>query len=120
MERYDIFIGKCLLIGALICVGAVSIGGLFYLIQHGSEAVPLFIYPSKQSLLLTTIRDVFSAVLKLYALGIIQLGLFMLLMVQLLRVVLTTWFFIKLRDKIFICFSVFIFIILFLSTFMEF
>ena len=120
MERFELVIGRFMLVSVLVCLVLVSLGGIYYLIQHGSDPVPIFIYPSKEALQFETLKDILIAAFMPLALGIVQLGLLALLMVQIFRVFLTAWLFIKLRDKLFACFSLVIFIVLIITTFSKF
>jgi uncharacterized membrane protein len=105
MERRQIAIGKLLLIGVLISFAMVLIGGILYLWQHGADIVHYQEFHTDKIFKAFTFSP----------LALIQLGLLLLVIVQILRVGLTMWLFIKSRDRAFSYISFFILLVLIYS-----
>lgn len=107
MERMELAIGRLLLIGVLIALSLSALGAALYLFKQGNESVNYHTFHgiSQQ---LTSIRGIWQSAMQMSAAGLIQLGLLVLVLVQILRVLLTTWFFVLLRDRIFVAISLFI------------
>jgi len=99
MEKITQFIGNILQISLWISVLLLLGGGIDYLIHHGHDNVNyhVFIKPSAG-----------------YT-GCIQLGLFTLVLAQILRVLFTLWHFITLRDTPFALMSGYILILIIFS-----
>lgn len=119
MERIEVIIGRLLLAGVLISLSLVVIGIIIYLIKHGHEVVSYRIFHGEPQYF-TTISGILQDSLTLSGRGFIQLGLLSLLIVQILRVALTAWYFAKLKDQVFVWISLFILAILLYSTFWRF
>lgn len=112
-------IGQCLLIGILISVVIVSIGGVYSLSLYGHESVyEQFFYTHKPEI--GTLSDLFNAAYQLTPYGIVQLGVFALVLTQLLRVLLVGWYFAKSHDFIFTGISAIILLALIYSLFGHF
>lgn len=107
MEKMQIAIGRLLFVGAIFSFILVALGGGLYLWEHGSDVVNQSMFASN-----TIVSKPLLPVGQLSALGIVQLGLFALVLTQLLRVAMTTWYFIKLREKVFMGISAFILLVL--------
>ena len=108
MSRAELLIGKVLRVGLWLSVLIVLVGGIFYLIQYGHESVHYELFTPKfqpQSLMLSS-----STI-------IIQLGLFVLILTQVLRVMLTAWLFLDLKDYVFTGISLVILGVLIYSIF---
>ncbi len=116
MERIELAIGRLLLIGVLVSFSFVFLGGCFYLSKHGTEIVHYQSFHG-EPLVYKSVIGIFKDAITLSSLGIIQLGLLTLVIIQILRVALTTYLFIKSRDKIFVCISLFILSVLIFSLF---
>lgn len=114
MEHLQLAIGKLLLCGVLVCFAIVTFGGGLYLFKHGTDIIHYHTFHTGLPAY-TTITAILQAAGNFSARGIIQLGLLILVFLQVLRVALTLWLFIKLRDRCFIAISLFILIILIYS-----
>lgn len=99
MENFELFIGKCLRLGTLISFIIIIAGGIFYFYQHGSDRVNDHIFRG-EPVTLTAFTKIVPAALSFSTPAIIQLGLFALVLVQILRVALTCWYLFKLPSKI--------------------
>ncbi len=107
MERLQLMIGKLMLIGAIISATITLIGAVIFLIQHGNEPASFHLFNPNNS----HVKNYFSAR------GLIEIGLYTLVLTQVVRVAFTGWLFVKQGDKWFIGFSLFIFLVLIYSLF---
>lgn len=119
MSRRNIenIIGLVLLFGIILSAITVLIGGILFLLQHGSESLQselgyAFTFP-------TNSQQLWQMALSFTPIGIIELGLLMLVMTQILRVILLTGYFLALRDNWFILCSIFILLMLVYSLFFR-
>lgn len=111
MKQIDLIISKLMLMGTFLFIIVLILGGIGYLFAHGGETVQPLVFPSETAAL-TTIRGIVRGALLFSTVDLIQLSLVILLVVQILRVGLTAWLFIKMKDKIFSLISLVIFGIL--------
>jgi uncharacterized membrane protein len=118
-QNIQLQIGKLLMIGILVSVFIVSAGGIYFLIISGHESLyqQSFYLQKPQP---NTLTDLLDEAWRLTPLGIIQFGVFVLVVTQLFRVILVAWYFAKLRDKIFVGISLFILIVVTYSLFWKF
>lgn len=117
MVRMEWFIGQVLRWGLLLSVGIVLVGGTIYLAQHGQEPIPYHVFLPNEHNGLNTMMGIFRSALTLSAVGIIQFGLLLLVLTQVLRVGLTALLFIIERDYLFTWISVIILSVLIYSVF---
>ena len=116
MDNFELIIGKILRIGVIFSFMLVLTGGVFYLFQHGFEIVHLQTF-SQETARLTSVNNIFLSALQFSAIGLIQLGLLILVLIQVLRVALTTWMFYHYRENILLLSSLFILFVLIYSLF---
>ena len=100
MENIRLTISRLLLIGIVVSFTLIISGGVLYLYQHGHETV-YYQHFYSEPILLTSFTGIFQDAADFSSQGVIQLGLLVLLIVQVLRVALTGWFFLKVRNFIF-------------------
>jgi len=110
---------RLLLIGIIISFFLIVLGGAIYLLQHGSDIVNYQHFRGESQSLTHPAGILFSA-LSLSPTGIIQLGLMTLFFVQILRVFLTTWYFVKEKNMIFCAISMFILLVLVITLLWSF
>jgi uncharacterized membrane protein len=91
------------------------IGGIYYLSQHGMEKHNYLRYNQEPAT--TSSIEIWKHFLNTPSSGIIMIGILILLLSQLLRVALITWYYANLRDFKFIGFSLFLLGILIYSFF---
>ncbi len=101
MRRIERLIGFVLLIGVLLSAVTVLLGGVLFLWRHGSTPVHYRIFRGEPSDL-RTLLGVWSDATRGSGRGIIQIGLILLVAVQLIRVMLTGILFLLSRDKTFV------------------
>src|SRR5438552_1802858 len=112
--RLDVLISYVLRTGLWFSVIIVSIGGALYLIQNGSQLIHYQILEHETAV---TVMIILSELRTLSAKAIINLGLFVLVLTQVARVLLTVIIFIAERDVIFALISLVILIALIYSIF---
>lgn len=100
----ELQIGLLLRVGLWLSVLIVLLGGILYLLQCGSIFIQYEVFPSTLLLICPGLR-------------IIQFGLLILVITQVLRVILTAWLFMQKRDYFFTFISLIIFGFLIYSIF---
>lgn len=94
MKRIDTTIGRIMQLGTLIAFIIIIVGSLYYLLQHNQDIISFQTLQKQPYLSLPR--------------SIIQVGLLCLVIAQILRVVLTLWYFKTLNDKFFALISLLI------------
>ena len=117
VKKMEEMIGLLLTIGVIISSFLVLVGGFLYLFQHGGENMNFELLQAKTYSI--SFKQVFQSLLVLSPNGIIELGLFALVLTQLLRVVLLIVFYIFQQDYWFSVISLFILSILIYSTLFQ-
>lgn len=108
MSREELLIDKVLRTGLWLSVLIVLLGGILYLIQCGNQSIHYELFqPQLRAEFLKSCSGVI----------IIQLGLFVLVLTQVLRIGLTGWLFFKLKDYFFTWVSIGILLVLIFSLF---
>lgn len=105
MSRMEKLIGSVLLIGVLLCAVIVLTGGTVYLWRHGAAHVHYRVFRGEPSDL-RTLAGILGDVGSMSGRGIIQMGLMLLVGVQVVRVALTALLFVLSRDRAFAAISV--------------
>lgn len=100
------WLGRILQVSIIISIALVMIGGISFLLQHGSKSLDhnIFLATSYDIDILTIWQNewLFSPI------RLIELGLLTLVMAQILRVALLSYYYIAIRDYWFMLFSLFI------------
>ncbi len=104
MKRMEKLIGWLLLAGVLASALIVVLGGTFYVWRHGSEPVHYRVFRGEPADL-RTFEGVWSDVVRGSGRGIIQCGLILLVVVQVVRVGVTGVLFLMNRDRVFVVVS---------------
>jgi uncharacterized membrane protein len=117
MQSIELLIGRVLRVGLIASVLIVLTGGVFYLLQNGHQDIhyQVFQYTSTFSSITNILHEAFTR----SPAGIIQLGLLVLVLTQVLRVLLTIGLFLKIKDYLFTIISLIIFAILVYSIFLR-
>jgi uncharacterized membrane protein len=110
-DRMQRVISLALLFGVLASAALVVLGGLFYVSRHAMVTTDYAVFRGTPSEL-RTFRGVVAAALRLSGKGMIQLGLMLLVGVQVVRVFLTGILFALERDRIFVGISGIVFVLL--------
>ena len=112
-------ISRMLFIGVMLSLIAVIAGGILYLYHFGGDLVHYQTFygePPQYKSVFHILKDS----LTLAPLALIQLGLLLLVLVQIMRVILTGIFFYLSRDFLFVHISLFILIVLLYSLIWHF
>lgn len=112
----EIVIGYTMRIGLIISIMIVLVGGILYLVQFGNQPIHYQVFDHHTSSLMS-VSGIVRKALNLSSIGLIQFGLLVLVLTQVIRVLLTAVLFIKQRDYIFIAISLGIFFVLVYSIF---
>lgn len=113
MKITDILIGKILLIGVIISASIVLLGGIIFLMQHGTD-----IYVNQtfsKSLEIFSVKSVMVGIIQFNARSLIIFGLSILFLTQLLRVILTALYFIEKKEFSYFWMSILVFAVLLYS-----
>lgn len=100
VKRIETRIGMTLTAGVLLAGLLVAFGGMLYLLHHAGQPVHYHIFRGEPSDL-RTIGGVVYEAMTLSGRGLIQLGLVVLVAVQLVRVALAAWLFVVQRDRVY-------------------
>ena len=116
--KMEKLIGVALLVGVLLSTIVVSSGGVVYVLRHSSAKVHYRVFKGEPSDLrnLTGIEEDMRA---FSGRGIIQVGLMLLVGVQLVRVLLTGVFFVTSRDWVYVVISTIVLALLIYGLFWE-
>jgi uncharacterized membrane protein len=115
-NRYKALIGKTLIAGVVLAGILVGAGGIRYLLHFGADPVHYHVFRGVPDDL-RTVHGILHKSEILSGRGIIQMGLILLIGLQLLRVGLTVWVFHVLRDPAFVAISLLILGVLGFSLF---
>lgn len=107
MERW---IGRALLAGVITSAAIVIAGGAIYLIGHGAAMVDYSTFHGVKGTYDEQVRGILDSSRRFSGRGVIQLGLLLLIAVQVLRVALMLWLFQHAGDRHFVWISLFVLI----------
>ncbi|BAY30295.1 hypothetical protein NIES2107_21390 [Nostoc carneum NIES-2107] len=96
-RRFEQFISNFLRIGVMLATALVLVGGILYLIRHGSD-IPNYRFFRGEPTEFRTANGVKTSILSGRNRGIIQLGLLLLIATPILRVAFSLLAFVRLRD----------------------
>ena len=115
MEQMQIAVAWLLRIGMCIALLLVGIGGIIYLCQHANDAIH---YQSFHGAAFeaTSIKQILSAVPTLTPRAIMQMGVLVLILTQILRIAMVAWYFTKMSDYKFTAISVFVLLVVIAAT----
>ena len=105
-SRVNYWLGRILQVGIFLSIVLVLLGGVMFLLAHGSE-------PIQDNVLLATnynidILTILQSPQRFSPIGFIELGLMVLVMAQILRVAMLCCYYTVIRDAWFMLFSFFI------------
>lgn len=119
MKNINFWMGKFLLVSVMLSSVLIAIGGFLYLFHHHPEIVSFRTFHSEPKNL-TVLPAMFRNAFLLDSRGLIQVGLLLLFITQILRVGATAWSFLAQKNKLFFGLSLFIFLVLMMSFFWSF
>ncbi len=115
MEQIQLFIARFLLIGVLLSIGLVCSGEIFYLLHHSNDKISFHFFHNEPTSL-RSLQGLFMAHRGSIATAVMQGGIFILVIVQILRVGLLIWLFGKQKDYKFLTISAVIFLALLFTS----
>jgi|SRR3990167_1657788 len=118
MQRTELIIGHLMRAGLFLSIFIVLVGGVYYLLQNGSDTMSYAIFHGEPAGL-TSPLGIWQQFIHLSPRGIIQFGILLLVLTQILRVALTAIYFFKIRDSILAWISIAIFAVLIFSFFWQ-
>ena len=114
-----IAIRQLLLISVLTTFSLVAVGGGIYLLKYGADLVNYSSFHAEPIVYKTTINIFTNSLTTLSALSLIQLGLLLLVIAQVLRVGMIAWQFMWSKEIIFTIISLFILFLMVYSLFFH-
>jgi uncharacterized membrane protein len=112
-----VIVGNLLRFGVLLAAVVVLIGGILYLVQHGSEAPDYRTFDENRNKELRTLSGTLKAAWHLKSRGLIQLGLFILIATPVARVAFTIYAFLRERDYTYVAITLIVLAVLLYSLF---
>lgn len=105
-------LGRVLISGVLISALLVLGGGVYYLLQHGAEHPHYAQFDAAAESVFRSLHSTLAALSLGASRGVIQLGLFVLVLLQSVRVALCLWLFGRSREWPYILMSLFLLAVL--------
>ncbi len=113
-QRIEIIVGNLLRIGVTTAAAIVSFGALIYLVRHGLSPVDYSSFRGEPADL-RHVSGILHYTFGLRARGIMQLGLLVLIATPVARVAFSIFGFAKEKDRLYVGFTIFVFLILLYS-----
>jgi uncharacterized membrane protein len=113
-QKIEIIVGNLLRAGVLLSAAIVLIGAILYLVRHGSSPVEFRVFQGEPADL-RSLHGVVRDTVAFRARGIIQLGLLILIATPIARVAFSIYAFARERDRMYVIFTVIVFLILMFS-----
>lgn len=111
-QRFEKYISLVLLFGMLLSALLVLLGGVLFLYQHATDSVTLLQSTNNTP---TTFFTLWQSVISFTPLSIIEVGILLLVLTQIIRVSLITLLYLVIKDYVFVLISGFIFLVLLYS-----
>lgn len=112
--RMEQIIGNLLRAGVVLAAAVVFVGGVMYLVQHGSAAPDYHTFHAVPDNL-RSLSGIMHEALALQSQGIIQLGLLLLVLTPVSRVAFSAIGFLEERDKMYVIITVIVLAVLLFS-----
>jgi uncharacterized membrane protein len=116
-DRLSLLIGRLFLVGLLLSILLTAAGGIFYLVEHGHEVNNYQFFQKEPTRSSST--KIWHDAIQFTPYGIIQMGILILILTQLLRVALLACHYLKIHDFKFVGFSLFLLAVLIYSLFWQ-
>lgn len=94
-------VGNLLRAGVYLSMGIVILGGIIYLLDHGSEKIDYAVFDFNK-VSLKTVEDIFHSVLTFKGAAVVQFGLLMLIFTPIARVLLAVVSFFLEKDYLYV------------------
>jgi uncharacterized membrane protein len=108
-SHFELFVGNILQIGVTLAATLVLLGGLLYLLKHGTES-PNYSYFTGKPTPFSSPEGVVNSILSGRRQGIIQLGILLMIATPVVRVLFSLLTFIQQRDFTYIIITVIVLI----------
>jgi uncharacterized membrane protein len=103
-EKVETMMGNLLRVGVILAATVILLGGLIYLVRHGT-AQPNYRMFRGEPADLKTLRGIWEDALSFRGRGIIQLGLLLLILTPIARVSFSVYAFARQRDWTYVTFT---------------
>ena len=110
-QRVEIIVGKLLQAGVVLSASVVLVGGIIFLIAHGTEKANYRVFLGEPSDL-RSLRGIVQRAAHLRGRGIIQMGLLLLIATPIARVAFSIFGFAEEKDRLYMVFTGIVLIIL--------
>lgn len=112
--RMEQIIGNLLRAGVVLAAAVVFVGGVMYLVQHGSAAPDYHTFHAVPENL-RSLPGIMQEAMALQSRGIIQFGLLLLVLTPVSRVAFSAIGFLEERDKMYVMITLIVFLVLLFS-----
>lgn len=112
--RMEQIIGNLLRAGVVLAAAVVFVGGVMYLVQHGSAAPDYHTFHAVPENL-RSLPGIMQEAMALQSRGIIQFGLLLLVLTPVSRVAFSAIGFLEERDRMYVIITVIVFLVLLFS-----
>jgi uncharacterized membrane protein len=113
-DRVEQQMGRLLQVGVLAAAFVVLVGAIIYFWNHGQERVNLYEFHAEPETLRNPLL-ILEGAAGLRGREVIQFGLMLLVATPVARVVFSVYIFVRKRDSIYVCFTLFVLIVLIAS-----
>jgi uncharacterized membrane protein len=103
-EKVETMMGNLLRVGVILAATVILLGGLIYLVRHGTAQPNYQIFRGEPADL-KTLRGIWDDALSFRGRGIIQLGLLLLILTPIARVSFSVYAFARQRDWTYVTFT---------------
>ena len=110
-------VGQLLRYGVITASVVAFVGGVFYLLQHGTGAVPQYSNFVGEGAGYTTFKGIFKGAAEFNATEVIQLGVLILIATPILRVLFSLLAFILEKDKLYVFITLIVLSVIMTSIF---
>jgi len=112
----ELLVGRLLRTGVITASCIVLIGGILFLIQHGSSPMPSYHHFNGEDSSFTTFGGIISSTLQFDAKGIVQFGVMVLIATPVLRIALSLLGFALEKDKLYVIITTIVLCVMLFST----
>jgi len=112
----ELLVGRLLRTGVITASCIVLLGGILFLIQHGSAPMPSYQHFNGEDGNYTTFGGIISSTLQFNAKGIVQFGVMVLIATPILRIALSLLGFALEKDKLYVFITTIVLCVMLFST----
>jgi uncharacterized membrane protein len=103
-QRVETIVGKLLRAGVILSASVVLLGGIIFLVTHGTEKATYRVFLGEPSDL-RTLRGIIHRAVHFRGRGVIQLGLLLLIATPIARVAFSIFGFAEEKDRLYVIFT---------------